>query len=213
MPTESRNPANDDTLIGVFREILKKNLQQTDDLIPARVVSFDRDANRVTVQPMIQIIDTDGNHISRAQQTNMPVLLMGGGDFLLSFNLPAGSLGWIKSSDRDLSLFLREYQESPPNTYRLHSFEDGLFIPDVMTGVTFASEDSAALVIQNKSGTVRISLNDDRIKLTAPLVDIAGNLNVSGTIVNGSINLTTHNHTQPIDSGGNVEQPTSTPQS
>ena len=148
MPVESRDPANDDSLLGTFREVLKKNLMETETLLPAQVVSHDRASNRVTVQPLIQMVDTDGNRINRAQKTNLPVMLIGGGTFFVSFNLPAGSLGWIFAADRDLSLFLQEYDIQPPNTLRLHSFEDGVFIPDIMTGYTINSEDEQAAVIQ-----------------------------------------------------------------
>ena len=174
MGVESRNPADDDSLLGAFRIALRKHLQATDDLLPAQVVSYDRKQNRATVQPIIQVLDTDGNRITRAQNTNLPVLLMGGGNFLLSFHLPPGSLGWIKANDRDISLFLQSHQLQPPNTLRMHSFEDALFIPDVMTGYTIDSEDEQAAVIQSMDGTVKVSLTDDKIKIKAPMIELEG---------------------------------------
>ena len=224
MPVESREPQNEGTLTGAFREVLGKLIQRTDDLLPASVVAYDRALNRATVQPLIQVVDTDGNFINRAQKTNVPVLVLGGGGFLVSFDLPAGSLGWIKANDRDISLFLQEYSLQPPNTKRMHSFEDGLFIPDIMRDYSIASEDEQAAVIQSTDGSVKISLTAERIKLTGPAIEImgptsitgnttiTGNADISGTIMNGSLNLTTHNHTQPNDSNGNTEMPTSGPQ-
>lgn len=223
MPVESRSPQNDGSLSGAFREVLKKFLQRTDDLLPASVINYDRASNRATVQPLIQVVDTDGNRINRAQQTNLPVLILGGGGFMVSFNLPAGSLGWIKATDRDISLFLQEYSLQPPNTKRLHSFEDSLFIPDIMRDYSIDSEDEQAAIIQSTNADVKISLTAERIKLTGPSIEImgptsitgdttiTGNADISGTIMNGSLNLTTHNHTQPNDSMGNAEQPTSGP--
>lgn len=218
MPVDSRDPANDGSLTGALREVLKKFLQRTDDMLPASVVSYDRASNRATVQPLIQMVDTDGRSITRAQNTNVPVLTLGGGGFLISFNLPQGSLGWIKASDRDISLFLQQYSIEAPNTGRLHSFEDGLFIPDIMTGYNISDDDNDSMVIQSTDGNVTISLNPSRIKLTAPDIEITGdteingNANITGNVTSSGINLTTHNHTQPNDSGGNVEQPTSGPQ-
>lgn len=177
----ARDPNNDDSLLGVFNEVLRDQMKATDDMLPARVVSYDRETNLATVQPLIQMIDTEGNFHSRATNSNVPVLLLGAGNFFISFHIPTGSLGWIKASDRDLSLFRSTFTERPPNTLRMHTFEDSLFIPDVMTGHNIEEEDAQAMVISNTDGSVRISFNDQRIKLTAPLVDINGNANVSGT--------------------------------
>ena len=208
MARESRDPANDDTLTGTFKEILRKNLQRTDDMLPAMVQQYDRARNVARVQPLIQLVDTEGQTFNRAPLANVPVLLLGGGEYFLSFHLPAGSLGWIKSNDRDISLFLQQFANNRPNTNRLHSFEDAIFIPDIMTGYTIAAEDQQAAVIQNKAGTVRISLTDERIKLTAPAVEI-----VSTTLTHNGVNVgDTHVHPQPNDSGGNTEQNTNAPQ-
>ena len=187
----SRNPANDDSLIGTFTEVLNDHLKITDDMLPARVVSYDRATNMATVQPLIQMVDTENNLHSRATNSNVPVLLLGAGSFFVSFHLPENSLGWIKASDRDLSLFRQRFTESPPNTFRFHTFEDSVFIPDVMQAQSIAAEDAQAMVIQNTEGTVRISLTGDRIKLTAPLVDINGPTTITGeTMITGETTIT-----------------------
>lgn len=216
MAVESRDPANDDSLTGLFKEVLRKFLQVTDDLLPAMVRQYDRVNNLALVQPLIQLVDSDDLTYNRAPLANVPVMLFGGGTFFLSFHLPAGSLGWIKANDRDISLFLQGFANNRPNTMRMHSFEDAIFIPDIMTGYTIAGEDSQAAVIQNQTGTVRLSLNDTRIKLTAPMVEI----NASGAVSilsasldhNGTDIGDTHTHPQANDSGGNTEQDTGPPQ-
>ncbi len=229
----SRNPVNDDTLTGTFKEILKKFLQSTDDMIPAKILEYDRTANRARVQPLIQVLTTNGDRITRAEIPSIPVILLGGGGFFISFHLPAGSLGFIKASDRDISLFLQSYEDNPPNTNRLHSFEDSLFIPDVMKGHTINAEDDQAMVIQNLDGTVRFSLNDSRIKLTvgsstmtitdglttldASNLQVNGDIGSTGTItgdtdvIGGGISVLNHTHAQGVDSDGNTEQETNAP--
>ena len=221
----SRDPANDDSLTGLFRIVLRKFLQQTDDMLPVSVVAYDRARNRVRVKHQIQQVTTEGNLIERAQIASVPVLALGGGSFLVNFNLPAGSLGWIKSCDRDISLFLQGYNQSPPNDKRIHDFSSGVFIPDVMHGYTIDSEDEQAMVIQNLAGSVKISLNDARIKMTAPSVEIVantsiigttsitGNTTIDGTLTNNGVNVSsTHNHPQGPDSAGNTQQNTGPPQ-
>jgi phage baseplate assembly protein gpV len=101
---------------------------------------------------------------------------------MLNFNLQSGDLGWVVANDRDISLFLTSYAQSPPNTTRLHDFADGLFIPDVMTGYTIASEDVSNAVLQSLDGTVKISFNSAQIKIQAPAVIIEGATTVDGAL-------------------------------
>jgi hypothetical protein len=98
---------------------------------------------------------------------SVPVMQFGGGGFVLSFNFQPGNLGWIKASDRDISLFLQTYGMQAPNSARLHSFSDAVFIPDVMTGYTLAGEDADNAVLQTLDGSVKVALGADQVKLAA----------------------------------------------
>ena len=172
MPTNSppsRNPAEDDSMVGMMRLVLTKFLQNTDDMLPAQVMAYDRVSNLAQVQPLIAMVTTDNIVIQRAQVAAVPVVQLGGGGFVLSFPISTGDLGWIKANDRDISLFKQAFASSSPNTQRKHSFEDAVFIPDtMMQGVSIATEDSANAVLQNLAGTVKIALWDDLIKILAP---------------------------------------------
>ncbi|WP_422930147.1 Gp138 family membrane-puncturing spike protein [Singulisphaera sp. PoT] len=172
MPTNSppsRNPAEDDSMVGMMRLVLTKFLQNTDDMLPAQVMAYDRATNLAQVQPLIAMVTTDNIVIRRAQVAAVPVVQLGGGGFVLSFPIATGDLGWIKANDRDISLFKATFASSSPNTQRKHSFEDAVFIPDtMMRGVTVAPEDAANAVFQNLAGTVKIALWDDLIQILAP---------------------------------------------
>ena len=205
----SVNPADAGDLAGGLRQILKKFLAQSiDDMIPAKVISYDESTNSVRLQPLIQLMATDGALVSRSQ-LEVPVFTLGGGDALLRFNLKPDDLGWLHANDRDISLFLQSLDEAAPNTVRMHSFDDGVFFPDVIRNFTASSEDADALgVLQNKDGTVRVSIFADRLDLNAPAVNIvSAAINITGPvvmttslIVNG-VDYLTHNHnyidTQP----------------
>lgn len=206
--TPSRNPANNDTLVGVLNVAMQKRIQYTDDMLPARVIKYDREANRVQVQPMIRMVNTRGQQIARGQVASLPVLQLGGGGFILSFPLNPGDLGWIKANDRDISLFLRGYAESAPNTKRMHSFSDALFIPDVMTGYSISGEDSANAVLQNLDGSVKIALFENKIKITAPDVEIVGDVAITGEFIVNGVNVgSDHTHNGVQTGGGNTGPP------
>lgn len=163
----SHDPANDDSLLGALNTVLRKFLQNVDNALPARIVSYDRDANRAVVQPMVAMLTTDGATVPRAQIQGVPVLLLGGGGHMLSFNLKPGDMGWIHASDRDISLFMQSFTNAKPNTIRFHSFEDSLFIPDAMRDFTINGEDAENVVLQTLDGKYRVTIWDDRVKITA----------------------------------------------
>ena len=172
----SRNPADSDgDMPGAFKVILAKFLQSDiSNRLPAKIISYDREKNRASIQPLIAAVDTAGNIISRNQLASVPVINIGGGNCILSFNLNPGDLGWIQANDRDIAEFLKFYVESAPATNRVHDFNNGVFIPDVMTNYTIDPEDSGNAVLQTTDGTVRVSIFPDKIRLTAPNVEIGG---------------------------------------
>ena len=186
----SYDPVDLDTITGMFRQVLDKFLQNVDDCLPARVISYDRETNRAQVQPLVKILTTDDVQVSRASIASVPVLVLGGGGYVLSFPLKANDLGWIKASDRDISLFLQGYKEAAPNTLRKHSFSDAVFIPDVMRGYTIDAEDDEAVVLQSLDGTARVSLSPERVKvshpvkitLDAPMTETTGAFHAGGEI-------------------------------
>lgn len=188
------NPANFDTFEGAMREILRAFNIGIDSMLPARVIQYDRVKNRVSVQPLIKMISSDGTILSRAQISSLPVLTLGGGNFVINFNLNPGDLGWILAADRDISLFLQSGKENPPNTFRLKDFSSSLFVPDIIKkDYTIAPEDSNNMVIQSLDGTVKISLGSSKITIDAPevVVNATTSAEVNAPIVttNGNTDL------------------------
>ncbi len=194
----SRDPTNDDSVLGTLKTVLRKHLESVDDCIPCKVIAFnnDREDPRVTVQPMIQILTTNKQRVSRAQVPSVPVHVAGGGGFLLSFPIKPGDMGYLKAQDRDTSLFMQSGNESQPNTLRLHSFADAVFIPDPMRGYTISEDDQGRAVFQNTAGTAKISLADDSIILQVGSEVLE--LSAAGFTHNGVNIGSTHAH-------GNVE--------
>ena len=181
----SRNTANDDELAGLFLEVLDKFLAGVDDMLPAIVEQYDPASNRATVKPLIQKLGTNNSLTSRANLASVPVFQMGAGGYLINVKPKKGDLGWIKASDRDISLFLQSYEEAKPNTLRKHDFGDSVFFPDAMRGYT-ASEDDG-LSIQNTAGTIKIALQVDKVLVTGASefigdVKVTGNIEASGEV-------------------------------
>ena len=180
----SRNPADNDTLAGLLRLALKKALQKTDDMLPAKVIAYNPATNMAQVQPLIVVVTTNNQIVPRAQVASIPVYQASGGGFILKFPIAPGDFGWIKANDRDISLFTQTNQQSPPNTFRLHDFADSLFFPQAAFDlVTIDGGDANNVVLQNYAGTVKISMSETGVSITAPTVInmMAPEINISAS--------------------------------
>lgn len=184
----SGNQANRHNLRGVMRQMLDKFLQRTDDMLPAKVIAYDPATNMAQVQPMIMVVTTDNQNVNRAQVASIPVYQASGGGFILKFPINSGDFGWIKANDRDISLFMQTGEMSPPNTQRKHTFKDAMFFPQAFYDlVTIADDDVNNVVLQNYAGTVKISISNTAITITAPSTVT---VNTETAIVNATTSTT-----------------------
>ena len=191
--------ANSGSLAGVLTEFLSGYIRdKLENQLPAVVVSYDSASNRATLRPLLMIKSGD-QKIARATIANIPVHRYGAGGFFIAQPVKAGDFGWIKSNDADISLiFQRNGGEDQANTERTHSFSDGVFFPESLSGWDLVDED--ALCLQSLDGKTYITLKDgeitiesdkvtikgnDKIEIEAPSIDIIGELQVTGGISMG----------------------------
>lgn len=208
---QSSNPSGQGNLAAAVSYAFKKYLQDTDNQLPAKVLSYSRSTNRARLQIMVPFVTTRNEVQQRAIVASVPVLQLGGGGFLLSFPIAPGDLGWIHACDRDISNFKNTFNSSSgPPTQRMHSFSDAMFVPDsMMQGVTLADNDGVCL--QSTDGTLSIVLTGDEIKITSPNKITFTAPEIDFDSVNCSINgirFDTHEHTGvqtgPSKTGGPV---------
>lgn len=165
----STNQTDSASLFASLSAMLNQNKLDTDGMLPAKVISYDRKTNLAEVQPVIHFAGlADGETRARDSLTQIETLSLGGGGFHISFPIKAGDLGWIFASDRDLSDFKKELAEGPPRHGQSKQFTSGLFIPDVFRKYVVDAEDDGAMVIQSVDGQVKVSLHDDNIVIAAP---------------------------------------------
>ena len=167
------NPANNKTLAGTLQFAFYKLMQGVNGMLPARVIAYDRKNNRVQVQLLIAMVTTSGAQVSRPQVASLPVLLLGGGGFFLSFNISEGDLGWVIANDRDISLFLQNYEGSGTQYRSRKEFFGWRIYPGHNDRVYhICIDDTNNAVLQNLDGTVKISFGPDKITVTAPTVSV-----------------------------------------
>ena len=209
--------AQQGSLAGQLKGALSKWLrEEVDDMLPARVVSYDDASNRAVIQPLVMIGTTSGAKVSRASLPNIPVFRFGSGQFFMRFPIKPGDFGWLKANDKDISLIMQAQgqQEDWPNTERLHDFSDAMFFPDCVRGWLIDGANVDAAVWQSLDGNVCISLHGDKVNIKAPklVAEIASSttinsptvtINSSSTKINGTVAINggslTHNGTNVGD--------------
>mgnify|MGYP003648961131 FL=1 len=211
----STDPSNEDSLVGVFNTVLDKFKQSMQTRLPCVVTAVNKAKNSVSVIPLINMVLADGSSLRRAIIVGVPIQHLSAGGFIIHLPIKVGDYGYIRSCDRDISLFKQSFKESTPNTKRKITFEDSIFIPDTINynNYTIDNEDDNNLVIQSFDNSVKISLGINNLKIKAPTINIEGNVNIAGnvsttgTMLNNGVNVgSTHVHIETNN------KPTSVPQ-
>lgn len=205
-----RNPADDGDFTGVLRNAIRKEMQNFDGMMPVEVVSYDRATNRATVKHLIQMQGSNGEKVDRAQIASIRVIQPGNGAFSISLPIKPGDKGWLMAADRDLSLFQQDINKiDAPNTRRMKSFQDGVFMPDAMGlgDVPGGAPESDRVVIGSNGGSAYMSFDDAGFYFTAPGVTVsitAAGLEINGGMVkhNGTNIGDDHVHTGVIPGAG-----------
>lgn len=187
------NPADVNTLDGLNNALQDKIFMNMEKVLPGIVQSYDRNTNRATIQPAITGIASQGQKVAREPLINIPVFSMAGGGIVLSFPLKQGDTGWLIAADRNISIFKQNLEESAPNDYRKHTFQDSFFLPDKINDLSISNEDDGALVIQTTDGSAKFTLGASGINITGNTT-INGDLTVTGEATISGIAYSTHVH-------------------
>ena len=193
--------SQDESLSSTFDFINNKIKQGLNIMLPCQVLAVDRTKNRVKVLPLITLLKTNGETMNRAIIDDIPIGNLSAGGFIINFPIKVGDFGYIKSNDRDISLFKQSYKNSKPNTTRKNDFADSIFIPDVINQNLYniSGEDSEALVIQSYDNSTKISMSDGKIILQAETIEqrATNHIFTGGTIKHDGVSIDkSHLHKQ-----------------
>lgn len=212
----STNESNEGSLSGIIKTALDKFQMNLQICLPCVVTKVDRNKNKVNVVPLIRIIKTDGTTEKRAEVFNIPIRNMSTGNYIINFPVKVGDFGYIRTCDRDLSLFKQTFKESKPNTFRKNDFADSVFEPDTINynNWDIAEEDANNLVIQYKDNSSKISIGQSKITLQADTIEqrATNHIFTDGTIKHDGTSIDKyHIHSQDSDSHGDSEADTNPP--
>lgn len=168
---------NDDELRAIQRMIRFENKTiRTSEL--ARVVSYDHEKQLVTVQPVMQLVDTNGKYARQGEAKKIPVKFPDFGDWAIISDLTVGHVGEIVYAERDIETWLKTGKADikPADSRRFDPndcwFEPGLRHSDDKHGANVAR--AGELVLSKKDGSVQIRLKDGEVIIDADTVLLGG---------------------------------------
>ncbi len=169
-----------------------------------KVVAFDESAMTVDVQPIVKCPDEDAFQ-SKPQILSVPVALVFGGGFVFRPVYKSGDIGAVLYLDRDSDAAIAGGGESNPNTERLHSGDDAVFIGGIRAGSKQISGlPSGTLCAGTETGSVYFAIGNDGITIKGNIT-ITGSVEVSTDVTAAGVSLMNHTHTG--DSGGTTSSP------
>ena len=215
----------------------------------------------VDVQPLVSMVDGDGNATEHGTIHGLPWVRTHGGNGAIIADPKVGDVGMIICADRDSSA-VTGGSVVTPGSDRSHDFADGIYIGSVYNDVPdqYVQFTEDAITINDKSGNkvelktagttitdkngnvIEMSSTGVKVTPTGSTLTVQGNLALTGNLQLGGaiegetagstysgdlkfggeiyarygvsgqqVKLTTHQHTQPNDSAGNVQASTNPP--
>lgn len=209
----SRNPADESTLAGIIKIAVEKAMQQHDGMMPVEVTAYDRATNRATVKHLVQMQGSNGEKVDRAPVSSIRVYQPGNAAFSVSLPIKPGDKGWLLAADRDISTFQQDINRTDaPNTRRMKSFSDGLFMPDSMNMGDVPAGEGDRVVIGSVGGGSILSFDDTGFYFTVGgttwSLTAAGLHQEGGTVRHNAKNIgDTHTHGGITPGGANTAVP------
>lgn len=147
-----------------------------------KVISFNEAAMTVDVKPIVHYPDEAGFQV-KPQVLSVPVAMIYGGGLVVRPVYRAGDIGVVLYLDRDSDAALAGGVEADPNTERLHSGDDAVFVGGVRAGEkTISGLPSGGLVLGTDDGSVYLSIGKGGINIQGN-VSITGDLTTTGGTV------------------------------
>lgn len=137
----------------------------------------------VDVQPLIKMLDGQGNATSHGTIFNVPVWRVQGGGNVLVVNPKIASVGVMGVCDRDISsVQSTNGKESAPGSLRTHDLADGIYF-----GGLFGNEEIKQSILMNDDGITVTDKSGNVLQSSSSGWMMTGNLKVNGTVEAESI--------------------------
>ena len=150
---------------------------------------------RVDIQPLVNQVDGKGKSTPHGIIYNVPYLRAQGGKAAIIMDPEVGDTGWANFASRDISQVKESGAAAPPETKRMHSMADALYVGGTLNG-------TPEHLISFPNNEINIT-SASKITMTAPDVEIN-----SSTLRHNGVNISsTHKHGGVQAGGGTSGTP------
>lgn len=164
------NKSDYNSLVFLFNQLLLQKHTMT----LVQVKSFDESKLSVNVQPLVTMIDGSGNSVPYGILYSLPVMRLQGGNSGIICNPKKNDIGLAIFADRDITKVVNTKSESAPDSFRVMSMSDGVYLSGLL----------------NSEPTQYIKFFAGGIDIMTALTNVLGNLSVSSGAT-GSFNTPT----------------------
>lgn len=181
----------------IIEALMRIHSMRMECCLPAIVKDYNRKSHLALVQPLTNIVSSDGEQLERADII-VPVRRIQHGAFLMDFPIYKGDTGWLIAADRDSETSLISNsgdvdKDSNPNqggqkpsTGILHKYRFGFFIPDRWGNIDLeedygVGEDDAVICSRNGKTKILISQEGD-VEITLNGQGANSNLTINSNV-------------------------------
>lgn len=150
------------TLPDVINTMIERKLSEVHTCLPAKIVKYDYETQKATVQPLIKKVYLDDEEESLPLIVNVPVIWPRTQKTSLTFPIEVDDYVMLLFSERSLELFLEMGKEQKPGDTRMFDLTDAIAIPGLypFSAKGLATNNDDVLLVYDKS-SVRIKRNGD----------------------------------------------------
>ncbi len=219
--TSQQQPRDTASSYAVLRFTVLQLLSRMNTAMAVRVMAVTNDGDvaavgTVDVNPLVDQISGDGQTVPHATIFKVPYSRMQGGTNAVILDPQVGDIGVCVFASRDISSVkadpvaaaARVPPGAAPASARTYDYADGIYLGGILNGVPtqlvqFLSDDAGIRV-----------LSPTKVTLEAPLVEIIGDVTVTGTVVaqgdvtGDGVSLHDHVHGGVTTGGGSTAPPT-----
>lgn len=166
------------------------------------ILSFDYNAMTVDVKPIVKYPDEE-KFQSCPPILAVPIAPIMGGSFVFRPWYKPGDIGVVVYLDRDSDNAISDGGEAEPNTERLHSGDDAIFLGGIASGSKKVSGlPQEAICLSTEGAGVYIAVKQNEIEIKGN-IKITGDIEVNGNAkVSGDLNVTGHLTASEATAGG-----------
>jgi len=195
----------------VMNAIFDRRMSEIHTCLPAKVIKYEFETQKATVQPLIKKDYLDGTKESLPIIVNVPVVWPRTAKASFTFPLEEDDYVMLLFSERAMELFLDKGGEQLPGDRRQFDLIDAIAVPGLFPfNVPSLSTNNDDVLLIYKYSSFRIK-KDGKMVITASEVTINGELKVTGDCVVGfgthPISSKTHIHSGVTTGPGNTGAP------